>query len=297
MRSKRLLIGRVRFRRLRIGLLVSGITSLLVVAGMGPAVARLSVRRSVVLGILIGALVTGLTSVAAVNAQAATTMKADKAYAGAQLLKMSNLPHGWQKSGQVWTGTSDDPDSSSMFTVTQFPQLFTCLGMTPPLSVVAAEASSLNFNSADQSTNVFDVADVYDNVADAKTDFPPSHNPKFANCVIQTQGSAVIGIEKSEWDPGVTFGSPTASVVKVPRYGSESGMLMVQVPVNLPASDGGGHTTDFFTALIIRQGRSTAELFIDQTDVPPSATLTRSLAQTITAKMKAPPPGNTIVTA
>ena len=262
-------------------------------------VERLSVRRptGVVLGLLIGALVTGLILVPAVNADASTNMKEDRAYASAQLLKLSDLPYGWQKSGQVWSGTSDDPNSSSMFAVTQFPQLFTCLGMAPPLSVVAAEASSLNFNSSDQSTNVFDVADAYSNVSDAQADFPPFHNPKFASCVVQTQGSAIMSIEKSEWDPGVTFGTPTASVIKVPRYGSESGMVMVQVPVNFPASDGGGNTTDFFTALVIRQGRSTAELFIDQSAALPSAALTKSLAQTVTARMKAPPPGNTTLTA
>ena len=137
------------------------------------AAARLSVRRptGAVLGLLIGALVAGLMLVPAVNSDAATNMKEDRSYASAQLLKLSNLPYGWQKSGQVWSGTSDDPNSSSMFTATQYPQLFTCLGMAPRLSVVAAEANSLNFNSSDQSTNVFHVADVYSNVSDAEADF------------------------------------------------------------------------------------------------------------------------------
>jgi hypothetical protein len=169
--------------------------------------------------------------------------------------------------------------------------------MTPPLSVVAAEASSLNFYSSDQSTNVSDVADVYSNSTDAKSDFPPFHNLKLANCLLRTQGSSIINIEKSMWDSGTTFGTLTASVVNAPRFGNQSGMLMVQVPVHQSTADGGGNTIDYFTILVIRQGRSTAELFIDQTDIPPSAALTKSLAHTVTAKMKAPPPGNTILSA
>jgi hypothetical protein len=183
-----------------------------------------------------------------------------------------------------------------MLTITQHPQLSTCLGMTPPLSVVAGEASSLSFSSSDQSTNVLDVADVYTNVADAKSDFPPFHNAKLANCVVQVQGPTILGIEQSEWPSSVTFGTLTASLVKAPRYGNQSAMLMVQVPVNnLP--DAGGNTIDFFSVLVIRQGRSTTELFIDQAGVPPSAAMTKSVAQTVTAKMKARPPGNSIISA
>jgi hypothetical protein len=172
-----------------------------------------------------------------------------------------------------------------------------CLGMTPPLSVDAAEAASVNFNSSDQNTTVWDVADVYANSADAKSDFPPFHNPKLANCLLQTQGSLILSIEKSAWDSGTSFGTLSASVVKTPRFGNQSGMLMIQVPVNYSAADGGGSTSDFFSILTIRQGRSTAELFIDQTDVPPSADLTKSLAQTLVARMKASPPGNTVIAA
>jgi hypothetical protein len=242
---------------------------------------------------------TTFVSIGAGNADAAaTTMKANEAYAMAQLLKLSNFPHGWQGAGQVWQGPSDGSNASSMLTVTQFPQLSTCLGESPSLSSTAGEADSLNFNSSDQSTNVFDVADVYGSTADAKSNFPPFQNRKLANCFIQTEGSAITGIEQSEWDPGVTFGTLTASVVKIPKYGNQSGMLMVQVPVNnIPASDGGGNAVDFFTVVVIRRGRSTTELFIDQVGDLPSAALTRSLAKTITAKMKAPPPGNTTLNA
>jgi hypothetical protein len=56
------------------------------------------------------------------------------------------------------------------------------------------------------------------------------------------------------------------------------------------------NSSDQNTNIVIRQGRSTGELFTDQADVPPSGALTKSLAKTITAKMKAPPPATRLST-
>ena len=67
----------------------------------------------------------------------------------------------------------------------------------------------------------------------------------------------------------------------------------MQTPVTLP--QGKGTSDDFMVALVIREGRSVAELLIDQGGTPPSAALTASLAKAVTARMKAHPPGNTIV--
>jgi hypothetical protein len=237
----------------------------------------------------------GLTVISGANAGAATNITLNKPYAQAQLLKLSNLPHGWTKSGGTWVGTSTDSNASSMLTMTQFPDLSTCLGMPPALSVVAAEASSPGFNSKDQNTSVLDVSDVYTSTNEAKSDFPPLNSPKFANCFLQVGGSAITAIEQPQWPAGTTFGTPIASVSHQPRYGDQSGLVDVQVPVNLPG--GQGSTNDFFVVLVIRQGRSTAELQIDQGDTTPSADLTESLAKAVTAKMKARPPGNTIVAA
>ncbi len=211
-------------------------------------------------------------------------------YAQAQLLKLSNLPSGWTKSGGTWVGTSGDNDASSMLTMTQYPEFSTCLGEAPALSVVATEASSPEFDSNDQNTSVLDVADVYSSSNDAKTDFPPLDNPKFANCFLRVQGSSIMNLEQSAWPSGATFGTPTVSISHQPRYGNQSGLIEVQVPVNLPGGEGA--TNDFFVALVIRQGRSTAELLIDQGDTTPPASLTESLAKAVTAKMKAPPSGN-----
>ena len=180
--------------------------------------------------------------------------------------------------------------------MTQFPDFSTCLGTPPALSVVAAEASSPVFNSKDQNTSVVDVADVYTSSSEAKSDFPPLNSPKFASCFVQVAGSVVTAMEQSVWPSGTTFGTLTASVSRQPRYGDQSGLVEVEVPVNLPA--GQGSTNDFFDILVIRQGRSTAELQIDQGDTTPPAELTESLAKAVTAKMKAQPPrGNTGVTA
>jgi hypothetical protein len=247
------------------------------------------------LGLVMTGLVAGITSIPAVNAGAVGGVTSNKAYAEAQLLELSNLPHGWTKTGGTWVGTSGDDNSSSMLTMTQFPDFSTCLGEPPALSVVATEASSPEFDSNDQNTSVLDVADVYSNSKDAKTDFPPLGNPKFANCFLRVQGSAIMDIEQSEWPSGATFGTPTASISHQPRYGNQSGFIEVQVPVNLPGGE--GTTNDFVVALVIRQGRSTAELLIDQGDTTPSASLTESLAKAVTAKMKARPPGTTVIAA
>ena len=250
---------------------------------------------SVSLGLVIMALTAGLLSFPAADAGAASSIKSNKPYAQAQLVKLSNLPPGWTKSDGTWVGTSADDNSSSMLTMTQFPELSTCLGSPPALSVIAAEASSPYFNSKDQNTSVVDVADVYTSSSEAKSDFPPLNNPKFANCFVQVEGPYITIMEKSIWPGGATFGSVVASVSHQPRYGNESGLIDVQVPVNLPA--GQGTTTDFFVVLVIREGRSTAELMLDQGATTPSAALTESLARTVTAKMEARPPGNAIVDA
>jgi hypothetical protein len=182
-----------------------------------------------------------------------------------------------------------------MFAMTQVPNFSTCLGQAPALSVVAAEANSPDYVSKDGNTDVFDVADVYTSADQAKSDFPQFNNPKFARCFLQIQGSAITSNDKTNWPAGSTFGTPIASVAHTQRYGDQSGLLEVQVPVTLP--QGQGTTDDFFIGLVIRQGRSVAELLIDQGGTTPSAALTQSLAKTITTRMKAHPPGNTIVAA
>jgi len=243
------------------------------------------------LGLAIMGLIAGLTLIPA----GASTIKSNESYAQAQLLKLSDVPQGYTKSGDTWVGTSDGNDSSSMFTMTQFPDLSTCLGEPPALSVVAAEANSPDFFSKDGNTDVFDVADVYTSVNEAKSDFPPLTNPKFAKCFVQVEGPAIVSTDQSNWPSGSKLGTPVGSVSRQPKYGDQSGLVEVQMPVTLP--QGQGSSNDFFVALVIREGRSVAELMIDQGDTTPSAELMNSLAQKVTARMKAKPPGNSIVDA
>jgi hypothetical protein len=238
------------------------------------------------------ALVAGLTSALPGTAGAANSIQANKAYAQAQLLKLSNVPHGFTKSGSPWVGTSDASSSSSQFTMTQYPDIATCMGQPPGLSVVAAEASSPDYFSNNGDTDVFDVADVYTSADQAKADFPTFNNPKFANCFLKVEGAGIVSQDKPGWPTGATFGTQTASVTHQ-KYGDASGLLEVDTPVTLPSQE--GTSNDFFVALVIRQGRSVAELMIDQGNTPPSASLTASLAKSLVAKMKAHPPGNTII--
>jgi hypothetical protein len=108
--------------------------------------------------------------------------------------------------------------------------------------------------------------------------------------LLQVQASSITTFEKGLWDSATTFGTMTASVVNAPKFGDQSGMIMVQVPVNPSQALGGGSLIDYNTLLVIRQGRSTAELYITQSGLPPSAALTQSLAHAVIAKMKAAPP-------
>jgi hypothetical protein len=240
-------------------------------------------------------LVIGLTSIPGVDAGATGTLQSNKAYAKAQLVKLSNLPSGWTTSGSTWVGSSGDNNSSSMLTMTQFPDFSTCLGIPPTLSVTAAEASSPQFNSKDNNTSVVDVADVYSSANDAKSDFPPLNNPKFPSCLVKVAGPGITSIEQSTWPSGATFGTMTASVSRLPKLGNQSGLIDIQVPVNLPG--GQGNTNDFFVIAVIRQGRSTAELQFDQGDTTPSVELTDSLAKVVVQRMKAHPPGNSFIAA
>ena len=110
-----------------------------------------------------------------------------------------------------------------MMTMTQIPDLSTCLGTPPALSVVAAEASSPVFVSKDQNTTVIDVADVYTSTVDAKNDYPLLSNPKFARCFLKVEGSSILDDDKFNWPSGATFGNPIASVSHPDRYGDQSG--------------------------------------------------------------------------
>ena len=246
---------------------------------------------SVSFGLAIIGLIVGLTAISA----GASTIKSNKPYAKAQLLKLSDLPGGYSKQGDVWIGTSDSNDSGSLFTMTQLPDISTCLGKPPALSVVAAEANSPDFVSKNGNTDVFDVADVYTSVNEAKSDFPPLTDSKFAHCFAQVQGPFIVNTDQSSWPSGTTFGTPVASVSHQPKFGDQSGLVEVQVPVTL--SGGEGTSNDFLVSLVIRQGRSVAELIIDQGETPASASLIHSLGQKLVAKMKAKPPGNSIIAA
>lgn len=250
------------------------------------------VLASVSIAVAITAVFTQLAFVVPVGA---STIGSNESYARAQLLKLSDVPHGYTKSGDTWTGTSDSNNSSSMFTMTQIPDVATCLGEPPELSVVAAEASSPDFFSKDGDTDVFDVADVYSSVSEAKSDFPPLNDPKFAKCFLQVEGSVIVSTDQAAWPTGTTFGTPIGTIAHVPKFGDQSGLVEVQVPVTLP--QGQGNTNDFFVALIIRQGRSVAELMIDQGGTTPSAALTNSLAKKVTASMRAKPPTNSVIDA
>ena len=68
--------------------------------------------------------------------------------------------------------------------------------------------------------------------------------------------------ETSVRPSGTTLRTLIAATSHLPRYGDQSGLVYVQVPVNLPG--GRGSTSDFFVVLVIRQGRSTTERLIDQ---------------------------------
>jgi hypothetical protein len=256
----------------------------------------MKVLRHRAVAIAVGCLaIIGLLAGLTVTPAGASTIKSNEAYARAQLLKLSDLPAGSTKSGNTWVGTSDSDNSSSMFTMTQIPDIGTCLGEPPALSVVAAEASSPDFLSADGNTDIFDVADVYTSVNQAKSDFPSLSNPKFAKCFLQVEGSTIVSTDQSTWPTGSTFGTPVSTVSHQLKIGDQSGLVEIQVPVTLP--QGQGTSDDFFVALIIRQGRSIAELMFDQGNTTPSAALTNSLAHKAIANMKAKAPGNSIVAA
>ena len=246
------------------------------------------------LGCVLAAVLAGLTPAIASASRTTSTSATghrdthpEQAHARAELLKKVNFPSGWTGSGSVWIGTSDSQNSDSLLTISQYPQLTDCLGIAAPLSVVATEASSPYFVSKDLSTDVVDTADVYQSVAQAEIDFPPFNNPKFADCFAQVAGGGPISDDvKSDYDSGTIIGTPTAKLVAIPKYGSQSGMIEVQFPLTFTD---GSHGDEFFNVLLIRQGRSTTELDLDSSGTPAGATLTASLAAAVVAKMKAIP--------
>ncbi len=244
-----------------------------------PAVSRVRACRTG--GLALAVLMIGGVLTTSAGA-ASTNLKADQAYARTQLPTLSNLPSGWKKLGSVTVDTTAGSDSAKNAAA-----LASCLGVTAPPTVVAAQATSPLFSSKDDSTQVIDAANVYKSNATAKAHVLPFKNPKFAGCFVQVNGSQLLDIEKLFWPSGTTFGTLSGSPARAPRYGDQSGMILVQIPVTVSQ---GSQTIDYMNVMQIRQGRSTANLLIDQANTPPSSSLTKSLAKTVTAKMKASPP-------
>jgi hypothetical protein len=219
---------------------------------------------------------------------AVQNIEADQLLARAQLLSLVNFPAGWQASGTITLGSSTDKSTSKAFAETQSPELATCLGVNAQLSVVAAEAASPDFASGTESyiASADDSAFVYATAADAMADFPPFGNPKLADCVIkgheQEIAAEISGLMPSE----VTVGTPVASIGTFSRYGDQSGMIEIGVPLTAPD---GSTATMSISFVIIRQGRSIAQLILVGLPMPFSAALARSLAQSVTAKMAATP--------
>jgi hypothetical protein len=210
----------------------------------------------------------------------------DARYAKAELVTLANLPNDWSQLGTVQVGTSDGTNSSSLLTTTQIPALTACMGLAAPLTVVAKEASSPTFTDKGQTMTVYNVADVYLSAAQAKVDFPPFGNVKFVSCFAEVQGGPIANFVQSEYDPGTVVGTPTSQLVSFPKFGNQSVMVELQFPLTQPD---GTHDTEYYNVLLIRQGRSTAELDFDTTGTPVGVGLTTSLAKMVTMKMKETP--------
>ena len=150
------------------------------------------------LGLAIGGLAAGLTFIPPANAGAAGTIKSSKAYAQAQLLKLSNLPSGWTKSGGTWVGSSGDNDASSMLTMTQYPDFSTCLGEAPALSVVATEASSSRIRQQGPEHERCLTSRM---CTAARTMRKPIFLrwiiPNSPNCFLRVQGPSIVNLEQS----------------------------------------------------------------------------------------------------
>ena len=123
------------------------------------------------------------------------------------------------------------------------------------------------------------------------SDFPPLSDPKFAHCVAQVQGPAIVSTDKDDWPSGSTLGILGLRLAAAKVRGSVGAG---RGPNAGDPPGRGGNQQRLLRGSSIRQGRSVAELIIDQGATTPSATLTHSLAKKVVANMKAKAPGNTI---
>ncbi len=246
--------------------------SMLIVAGLVSGCGSSSSTKS-----------TSTTSTTAVQ-----NIEADQLLGRAQLLSVAEFPSGWSEHGSISLGKSTDESSTNAFAETQSPELATCLGVNAQLSVTAAEAASPTFSSESESffATVDDSAFVYATTAEAQADFPPFTNPKLAECVIKGHEQDISDQIASEMPSGITVGVPVASLGTFPKYGNQSGMIQIGIPL----SDAHGSLgTVNMSFLIIRQGRSIAQLVLVGFPTPFTSSLAQSLAQKVTAKMAATP--------
>ena len=90
----------------------------------------------------------------------------------------------------------------------------------------------------------------------------------------------------SAFSDGTTATSASATQATFPSYGDESGAVMITVPLTFPD---GMKANVSITYIMIRQGRSIAQLVLDSVPGTFESSLAQSLAQTVTANMAKTP--------
>ena len=213
-------------------------------------------------------------------------IRADQGYAQDQLLTTADFPSGWTPHGSVTVGKSTDESTQNVFSETQSSELATCLGKPPQLAVVGAEAGSPTFVSPDSTSGAENTAFVYATATEAKADFPSFSNPKLPSCIIQGHEKDIADYVASAFSDGTTATSASATQATFPSYGDESGAVMITVPLTFPD---GMKANVSITYIMIRQGRSIAQLVLDSVPGTFESSLAQSLAQTVTANMAKTP--------
>jgi hypothetical protein len=114
---------------------------------------------------------------------------------------------------------------------------------------MAAEASSPYFDNKGGNASVLDVADTYARRDEGQKRLSCAHRSYVHEGFVLVEGPFLTNAETSVWPSGATFRTRSPRF-PTSRDGDQSGLVDVQVTVNLPG--GQGSPNDSFVVLVIR---------------------------------------------
>lgn len=227
---------------------------------------------TVTTGTKTGAVETGTTSTPATPpTQTPSQLAADRALARRSLLRLGDFPAGWTEGSPVPT---KGPDEN---TVELAKCLHTSTEVIEEKSPVEVESPRFGYATA----KIFNKIAVEGSEAIAKEQFGLFAEPQMPACLSKVFSAALA----HESTKGVTAGTPVVSRMSFPPYADQSTAFRVQLPVTSKQL----HVSLYLDVVIVRSGRTLAEITFQGSILPVATTTEEHLTEITADRMEGKP--------